>query len=263
MRWKCTVAYDGTDFVGWQRQANGLTIQEVIERRMAQHFGSAVTIHGSGRTDSGVHAHGQVFHFDAHWPHPVDVLLKAMRSGLPHSIQLLDLQRVPDDFHARFSATGKCYHYVYHEGDASPFEARYVYATRHIRLDTEHMRAAAAILTGRHDFASFTANPADNRDLTDTVRSVYRLDVLRDGPRITLIAEAEGFLFRMVRSLAGCLYDVGRASLAVTDVAAILQAAKRTERVRTAPARGLFLHRVDYPPLPATTATLPDSSATG
>lgn len=245
MRWKCTVAYDGTQFEGWQSQPSRNTVQDFIERRLRVLFEKRVVIHGSGRTDRGVHARGQVFHFDGDWPHGGETLVKALRTGYPDAIQVYHAEEAEADFHARFSATNKRYQYHFFEGYAGPFETRWTLSTGNRRLDIDKMNTAAALLLGRHDFTAFTANPKDCRE-DDPVRDLRVLKVERDGPRVTLTAEANSFLFRMVRSLAGCLLDVGTGKLDTDGVAEIRDSGKRTNRVQTAPPQGLFLDRVSY-----------------
>lgn len=247
MRWRLKLAYDGTDYAGWQVQPNGTSIQAVLQDQLRLVTGARLAVHGAGRTDAGVHARGQVCHFDADWPHPAHALLRAIGSRLPPSIQLLELDRVADDFHARYSATCKCYSYSYFEGRACPFTTRYCWSTLHVRLDEQKMQAAAQQLLGVHDFSAFAANPRDNRT-GGNIRHLMQLDVLRAGPRITLLAVGDGFLFRMVRSLAGCLYDVGRGKLAPSEVPAILAARQRTARVITAPPQGLCMEWIRYEP---------------
>ena len=243
-RWKCTCAYDGTGFAGWQSQVRADGVQDVIEARLAQIFGRPVRIHGSGRTDSGVHALGQVFHFDAEWRHGVDKLLAAFRNGLPPAIQVKSVRGVARDFHARFQATGKRYVYHLQLGDADPFTRPYcwmVYRT----LDLRTMQAAAAMLRGRHDFRAFTA--LNGTDRGDTVRDLRRLDVVRRGRSVRITVEAEGFLYKMVRSLVGVLVSVGEGKLTPAQVRTILASRERTARVLTAPPQGLFLVKVAYP----------------
>jgi tRNA pseudouridine38-40 synthase len=206
-RWKCTCAYDGTVFAGWQSQAGGRGIQDVIEARLAQILGKPVRIHGSGRTDAGVHALEQVFHFDAEWRHATDKLLAAFRIGLPAAIQVKSVRRVSADFHARFQASGKRYIYHLHLGDADPFLRPFCW-TFFRPIDVSRMKAAAAVLRGRHDFRAFTALNGPARD--DTVRDLRRLEVSRRGRRIRIVAEADGFLYKMVRSLVGVLVAGGR-----------------------------------------------------
>jgi tRNA pseudouridine38-40 synthase len=242
-RWKCVCAYDGTTFAGWQSQAGGTAIQDVIEARLAAIFKTAVRIHGSGRTDSGVHALGQVFHFDAEWTHAPGKLLAAFRVGLPASIQIKSIVRAAPDFHARFDATGKRYDYHVHLGDADPFTRPYCW-TFFKPLDLGAMQSVASVLQGRHDFRAFTALNGPDRD--DTVRDLRRLSVTRRGRRVRITAEADGFLYKMVRSLAGVLVAAGEGKLTAADVRSILHSKTRIPAVQTAPARGLFLTKVFY-----------------
>lgn len=242
-RWKCVCAYDGTTFAGWQSQAGGTAIQDVIEARLNAIFKTTLRIHGSGRTDAGVHAQGQVFHFDAHWPHAPAKLLAACRSGLPPSIQIKSVSVVAPDFHARFGAKGKRYDYHVHLGDADPFTRPYCWVVFK-SLDLVAMRAAAAILCGRHDFRAFTALNGPERE--DTVRELRRLEVVRRGRRLRITVEADGFLYKMVRSLAGVLVTVGEGRMTPQDVRGILSGRARIPAVQTAPPQGLFLTKVFY-----------------
>lgn len=243
-RWKCVVAYDGASFAGWQSQPCGNALQDVIERRLAEMFGGPVRIFGSGRTDAGVHARGQVFHFDAVWNHGSEKLLAALRNGLPLAIQVKSARRVPSTFHARFSAKGKVYRYeIYHGGFADPFTQAYCWSIPK-RLDLEAMEAAAARLRGKRDFRAFSA--AGGKERETTVRDLRRLDLTAKGSRLSITAEADGFLYRMVRSLVGGLVSVGLGKLTPDDIEAILLTARRTARIATAPPEGLFLQRVFY-----------------
>ncbi|MEZ5413858.1 MAG: tRNA pseudouridine(38-40) synthase TruA [Opitutaceae bacterium] len=242
-RWKCVCAYDGTHFAGWQSQARGLAIQDVIEARLQAVLKQPVRISGSGRTDAGVHAQGQVFHFDAIWPHGEQKLLIALRTGLPAGIQIKSAKPTRPDFHARFQATGKRYAYHIHLGDADPFTRPYCWMIFR-ELDIAAMRAAAGHILGKHDFRAFTALNGPERE--DTVRTLRKLDVSKRGRRVRIICEGDGFLYKMVRSLAGVLVSVGEGKLAPDDVARILQSRRRTATVQTAPAQGLFLMKVFY-----------------
>jgi tRNA pseudouridine38-40 synthase len=242
-RWKCTCAYDGTAFAGWQSQKGGAAVQDVIEARLAAIFKVAVRIHGSGRTDAGVHAQGQVFHFDADWRHGAPKLLAALRSGLPATIQIKTAKPVSADFHARFKATGKRYVYHLYLGDADPFTRPYVWSVFR-PLDFAAMAAAAAVLRGRHDFRAFSALNGTERETT--VRELRRLDIIRRGRRVRIVAEADGFLYKMVRSLVGTLVAVGEGKLTPAQVRVLLSAPQRTPAVQTAPPQGLFLVRVFY-----------------
>jgi len=242
-RWKCVCAYDGTGFAGWQSQVRGRAIQDVIEARLAQIFGGARRIHGSGRTDAGVHALGQVFHFDGEWRHGPEKLLAAFRVGLPPSIQVKSVRAVAADFHARFDAKKKRYVYHLALGDSDPFARPYCWSV-YRQLDFPAMDAAAAILRGKHDFSAFTALNGSERE--DSMRDLRRLEIRRRGRRVTITAEAEGFLYKMMRSLVGVLVAVGEGKLTPAQVRTILASKERTARVLTAPPHGLFLAKVFY-----------------
>lgn len=242
-RWKCVCAYDGAPFAGWQSQAGGTAIQDVLEGRLGQIFQAPIRIHGSGRTDAGVHALGQVFHFDAAWTHGTDRLLAAFRSGLPAAIQIKSVREAAQDFHARFDAVGKQYVYHLHRGDADPFTRPYCWPVFR-PLDVEAMRHVAAVLQGRHDFRAFTALNGPERE--DTVRDLRRLEVSVRGARLKITAESAGFLYKMVRSLTGVLVAVGEGKLSADAVRAMLAAGERTPAVQTAPPQGLFLMKVYY-----------------
>ncbi|MDR1788805.1 MAG: tRNA pseudouridine(38-40) synthase TruA, partial [Opitutaceae bacterium] len=243
-RWKCVVAYDGGLFSGWQSQPDGNAVQDVIERRLAGIFSRPVRIHGSGRTDAGVHARGQVFHFDGEWGHGAERLLAALRAGLPPTIQVRSARRVAGDFHARFSARGKVYHYgIFNGGFAGPFEQAFCWSVPR-RLDVAAMREAAACLEGRHDFRGFSAR--GKHEPASTVRELRRLEVTERGRRLRIVAEADGFLYKMVRSLAGALAAVGSGALTAGRLRELLESGERDRLVETAPARGLCLWRVIY-----------------
>lgn len=242
-RWRAVCAYDGGPFSGWQSQVGANAIQDVIEARLAAIFKGPVRIQGSGRTDAGVHARGQVFHFDAAWPHGNARLLAALRSELPPAIQIRSIRRAAPDFHARFAVRAKRYVYHLHLGDADPFLRPFCWPVFR-PLNLEAMRAATALLRGRHDFRAFTALNGPARE--DTVRELTRLDVVRRGRRLRIIAEAPGFLYKMVRSLTGVLVAVGEGRLPLAAVSEMLVSGQRTPAVQTAPPQGLFLEHVWY-----------------
>jgi len=246
-RWKCLCAYDGSAFEGWQSQRTHRAIQDIIEARLHAIFGQPVRIHGSGRTDAGVHARAQVFHFDAPWRHEPENLRAALRAGLPRQIQIKSLRAAAPDFHARFSAKGKRYIYHIFLGDADPFTRPHVWAIERPEtrpLDLAAMRAAAKVLRGKHDFRAFSALSGPPKE--NTVRDLRRLDIARRGRRVRITAEANGFLYKMVRTLVGTLVVVGEGRLTLEDLRELLRTGQRTTLVQTAPAQGLFLEKVFY-----------------
>lgn len=243
-RYRATVAYDGTDFKGWQIQPGQRTVQLDLEEALQSLTGQAIRIHCSGRTDTGVHARGQVIHFDLATRIPLNRLKLAWNGRLPDDVRICTVQTANATFDARFSATGKEYRYrIWNDPILLPDLRRYRHHVKH-RLDVKAMRAAARILEGRHDFAAFCANPGYERE--GTVRRLYALRVSARGPEITITAKGEGFLYKMVRSLAGFLIRVGSGELSPADAARILSSRKRTAHVPTAPGCGLFLWRVSY-----------------
>lgn len=243
-RWKCVCAYDGRGFAGWQAQAGGGSVQDAIEGRLAEVFKRPVRIHGSGRTDAGVHARGQVFHFDAEWRHGPEKLAAALRSGLPQAIQIRSLRPASAAFHARFSARGKVYVYRLHLGDADPFTRPYCWEVPG-PLDLAAMEQAAGMLRGRHDFRAYAASRGPDRQ-RDGVRNLRKLAIARRGRALRITAEADGFLYKMVRSLVGALVAVGQGRLTPAQVESLLNGRMRTARIETAPPQGLFLEKVLY-----------------
>ena len=244
-RFKCVCAYDGTDFCGWQSQATGGSVQDFIERRLEAVFKRKMRIHGSGRTDAGVHADAQVFHFDACWRHSAGALLAALRSGYPESLQILKVSKVPEDFHARYSAKGKRYVYRLYLGRAHPKIARYRWSLGDRELDIDAMNSAAKILIGVHDFTAFSANRgAEYKD--NPVKDLRKLDVSRRGREVKISTEGSGYLYKMVRMIVGALVAVGTGKLSNGDIARALESKKRSNLFQAAPAKGLTLEKVFY-----------------
>jgi tRNA pseudouridine38-40 synthase len=238
------IAYDGTAYCGWQVQPGARSIQGELERVLLQLTGAIIRVEGSGRTDRGVHARGQVAHANLPFTPALDKLRTGCNALLEKDIRILSLRRVAGNFHARFNATGKEYRYfIWNAPVLPPFIRNY---RAHVRapLDIGAMRRAARLLEGRHDFAAFTANP--NREVNGTVRTVTALRVSRRGPDLTLTARGDGFLFRMVRSLAGHLIRVGLGDVPPEATIGILKSRIRTAHVPTAPPQGLFLWNVTY-----------------
>ena len=243
-RFKCICAYDGTDFKGWQSQAGGGTVQDFIEGRLEQILKVKTRIHASGRTDSGVHATAQVFHFDAEWPHGCERLLAALRCGFPDSIQVRKVSFAKDSFHARYGVKRKRYVYRIYEGFAPPNITRYRWSLGNRKLDISAMNNAALALLGEHDFISFSANRGCDKE--DTVKNLMELKVSRRGKEIKISTTGSGYLYKMVRMITGALVDVGLGKLTRADLERILKAKKRGQKIQSAPARGLTLERVWY-----------------
>ncbi len=243
-RFRITVAYDGTAYAGWQVQPATMTVQQRIEEALKSLTGETVKVHGSGRTDQGVHAAGQVAHFDLLSDWIPGNLTKGLNALLPQDIRVFQARRVKPDFHARRSAIKKEYRYFIWNAPVMDPIRRFYATSVYKPLNVKAMKAAARVLVGRHDFAAFTANP--NRVVESTVRDVYSLSVRRTGNLIIIRASSEGFLYKMVRSLAGLLLRVGEGAVTLDEVSEILASKIRTARVPTAPPEGLFLWRVWY-----------------
>ena len=244
-RWKVICAYDGTDFCGWQIQPNGVTIQEVIEKRLQVVFKEPIRIHGSGRTDSGVHASGQVFHFDADWAHEKEKLLRAIQSTLPESILLKQITPVSDQFHARFSATGKRYMYRIYRGMASPETTRFQWSIGDSRsFDLELLHTALKALEGWHDFQAFAVNRGAAYETT--WRCIREASCSENGNTLTFSFEGNGFLYKMVRGLTGALVAVASGQMSMEQFLELVDGTPRGARVVTAPSKGLSLEKVYY-----------------
>ena len=238
------LAYDGTDFSGWQRQRSQRTIQQTLEEALFELTGAEATLHASGRTDAGVHALGQVVHFLTAAPHDPATFVKALNATLPDDIRVLSAREAPQSFHATVDATSKMYRYVIDNGRvADPFQRRYAW---HVfrPLDADAMRAAGQALVGRHDFRSFETNWPNRMS---SVRTVMKVEAARVGDCVRVEVEADGFLYHMVRAITGTLTLVGKRKWPVERVAEALAAQDRGRAGPTAPAQGLCLVRVEYP----------------
>lgn len=238
-----TLSYDGTDFHGWQRQPQLRTVQQDLENALHQLTGARPATTASGRTDAGVHALGQVVHFFTDSRHSCQTFIRALNALLPQDVRVLEAREMPQAFHATIDARSKRYRYVIDNGTiASPFHLRYSW---HVRppLDIAVMNQAASGLLGRHDFRSFET---DWPNRTSSVRTILDLSVERAGDFVTIEAEADGFLYNMVRSIAGTLVLVGTGKRPPSWVSEVLAAQDRTAAGPTAPPQGLFLVRARY-----------------
>lgn len=247
-RFRIDIAYDGTAFQGWQVQPGHRTVQGELEKAAARlSAGEPVKIHGSGRTDHGVHARQQVAHLDLEWKAAAaTALARALNAHLPADVRVLRSRRVASDFHARKSVLRKEYRYFIWN---APILPPYLRFTRcHIRrpLNVTAMREAAVLLEGRQDFTSFTANP--RREVESHIRDLECLRILKSGREIVIVARSSGFLYKMVRSIAGHLLRVGEGAVQPGETRQILARKERTAHVETAQPQGLFLWAVTYPP---------------
>jgi tRNA pseudouridine38-40 synthase len=242
------VSYDGTDFHGWQTQPGLRTVQQVLEDALADLTREErVRVNASGRTDTGVHAVGQVLNFRTACPLAPEVLLRAVNARLPADVIIRAADEVPEDFDSNRNAMRKLYRYILHDGPVpNLFMRRYSYHTRH-PLDADAMSRAATVLLGTHDFRCFETE-WPNR--ASSVRTITHLTVTRSEEWIRLDVEADGFLYNMVRAIAGTLVNIGRGYWPEERLAVILQAGDRTLAGPTAPPQGLFLLRVTYDPEP-------------
>ncbi len=241
--YKLTIAYDGTRYQGWQRQANTeRTIQGILENVISDAAGNPVEVNGSGRTDAGVHALGQVASVVLHGAVEEDFFTETVNQMLPTDIRIREACLVKNGFHARKSAVGKIYEYCIDTGDKPDVFRRRYCCHYPYELDRERMRQAAALLKGTHDFAGYTDKKAE----ISTKRTIYDIIVSGQGSSVTIRYEGTGFLYHMVRILTGTLLETGTYQRTVESVAGVLQAEDRGQAGFLAPARGLFLREVYY-----------------
>ena len=247
-RLKLIIAYDGRPFSGWQSQAARGGVQDALESAFMKVCGEDVRVHGSGRTDAGVHARGQVAHADVpHGKHPPATWLAALNANLPGEIRVLRVARVRggrEGFHARYDARGKRYIYrIWNAAWQHPLELGRAWHTT-LPLDIATLRAAAAQLVGTHDFASFAANRG--KKVFDTTRTITRIRITGRAPLITLTFEGNGFLYKMVRLITGTLARIAQGRAPLSLIGDLLAARGRTKSQFVAPAEGLCLDRVFY-----------------
>lgn len=232
--------YDGTDFVGFQSQAQGRTVQDELERALSEFTGERIRIVGGGRTDAGVHAAGQTASFRMHWQRDLDTLLRAWNAKLPRDIAVKSLRVVPEKFSARYSALSRTYRYVVLNAPVrSPLRERYALRVS-TPLDVAAMKEAAGRLVGRHDFGAFGTPPRG----ANTVRRMLRANIEQQGDQIEFEFEADAFLYRMVRRLVGTLLQVGMGKLSLLEFDQVL--ARQRRAADAVPPHGLTLLRVTY-----------------
>ncbi|WP_026962561.1 tRNA pseudouridine(38-40) synthase TruA [Alicyclobacillus herbarius] len=241
---RMVIAYDGTDFHGFARQRNLRTVQGTLEAALQRVLGIPVEVFGSGRTDAGVHARGQVVHFDQPYGPPAERYPFILGRLLPRDLMVVSAEEAPETFHARFSAVGKVYRYTLQRADEEDiFTRRYAW---HVpgSLDESAMRRAADALIGEHDFTSFCAATTP---VEDKRRNVYAIDFARRGTYLDIYCRGNGFLQYMVRIIVGTLVDVGHGRISPEQIPRILAARDRRLAGQTAPPYGLALWQVQYP----------------
>ena len=242
-RIKLTIAYDGTNYCGWQVQPNGITIEEVLNKTLSKLTGENILVIGASRTDSGVHAMGNVAVFDTESTIPAEKMAVALNQRLPDDIVIMKSEEVALDFHPRYCDCSKTYEYhIINSRIPIPTKRLTNYFVSYV-LDIEKMRKAAAYLVGEHDFVSFCNV---RTDVENTVRTITSLDILTDGNKIIIRITGNGFLYNMVRIIVGTLIRVGRGFYEPEQVKEILEAKNRMAAGVTAPAHGLILVKIDY-----------------
>ena len=238
-----TVAYDGTAYHGWQIQPNGETIEGILYRCLSETLGEKIEVIGASRTDSGVHAMGNIAVFDTDSPIPADKISYALNQRLPEDIKIQKSEEVASDFHPRHCESRKTYEYrIYCAPFPMPVKRLYAHYT-YIPMDVERMRRGASYLVGKHDFKSFCSAEAQ---VETTVRQVDSVEVVQEGQEIVIRVAGRGFLYNMVRIIAGTLMEVGRGHIAPEEVKTILEAKDRQAAGSTAPACGLTLVKYEF-----------------
>ena len=245
-RLKAVIMYDGSGFAGYQVQPEKRTVQLEIERVLTKmHKGNITKVVASGRTDAGVHALGQVIHFDTELTFPLERWERALNTQLPDDIRILKVSEVSPDFHARYGTTGKVYRYKWSLADIqNPFTRKFVVHMPGVKPDIEKMRKAAKLFLGTHDFTSFCSA---RTEVVDRVRTITRLDLIQtDMQELHLVIEGDGFLYNMVRIIAGNLWEIGIGRREPAEIERMLKAMDRKQAGKTAPAHGLYLETVSY-----------------
>jgi len=242
-RFYLIVEYDGTAYCGWQRQINGPSVQQTLEEALARLTGESISVTGSSRTDAGVHAMGLCAHFDSATRIPAEKLAFALNTMLPEDIRIRESGPAPEGFHARYSAAGKVYRYRFYNSRHDCAIGRQYAAHVPLVLDERRMHEEAQALCGTHDFAAFAASGSAAKS---TVRTIYRVQVMRLGDEVELMILGDGFLYNMVRIIAGTLMEVGTGKRETGAIAAAIETGDRLKLGQTAPAKGLALMRVLY-----------------
>lgn len=246
-KYKMTIAYEGTQYSGWQIQPGTMTIQEILQQKLAILLKHTPDVIGAGRTDTGVHALNQVAHFCHSEPLDLYRFLLSINALLPRDIRVMKIEPISMDFHARYSAFNKIYHYHINLGPVQdPFQRLYSW---HIpqKFDVSLLKECAQLFLGTHDFTSFAHESKVGAASRNPVRTIKRLEIVKEPYGIRIEFEAKGFLYKMVRNLTGILVEVAKGKRDLHEIPKILSAKDRRKAGQTAPPKGLFLVRVDYP----------------
>src|SRR5688572_1417719 len=243
MRIALGLEYDGSRFLGWQTQPGGGTVQDALEPALAQIAGERVAVVCAGRTDRGVHARAQVVHFDTTAQRPASAWVRGVNALLPDTVAVLWSHRVPDEFHARFSALARTYNYELLNRPVRPALAATQVGWFHLPLDVGLMREAAALLVGEHDFSAFRSAECQAKS---PVRTIHSLEVVRDGEKIFFLLRANAFLHHMVRNIVGMLVYVGKGSFPPSQVGDVLHSKDRSKAAPTFGPEGLYLEKIEY-----------------
>ena len=243
MKIKLTVRYDGTNYCGWQVQPNGITVQQVLEDALFLATGERTRITGSGRTDAGVHAQGQVAHFETKSSIPPEKFYKALNARLPEDIKVIKSELADDHFHACNNAKKKTYTYsLYMSEVENPLRERYAVRVDE-NINIEKMKEVAKLLVGEHDFKAFCASGSGAKT---TVRTIYNIDIKNENGQIKIFVTGNGFLYNMVRIIAGTLIGVSKNEIDKADVQKMLTTGKRPQSIKTLSPKGLCLTSVEY-----------------
>ena len=242
MRYLATVSYDGGRYEGWQIQVDALTIEEEIEKSISKILNTPTKIYGSGRTDKGVHAHGQTFHFDSDKINDIDKFRYSLNCVLPKDIFVSDVKLVSDDFHARYNVKSKTYIYLINMGEYDLFNRNYIYQLLR-PLDVELMKKCSELFIGNHNFMNFTSKKEDE---SNYVRTINSIEITNKNNIISLTFNGNGFMRYMVRMIVGTLIEVGLHRLSIEEVKDILNQKERNVVSFKAPSEGLYLEKVEY-----------------
>ena len=240
---KLTIEYDGKDFNGWQKQPNKLNIQGEIERAIENVTGEKVELIASGRTDAGVHALGQVANFKTTSNFPIEKFSIAINSQVKNSIRIQNAEEVDENFHSRFNCKKKTYRYVIDNSKNGTAIYRNIVYHMPIKLDVEEMKKAIKYFEGEHDFKAFKSSGTSSKS---SVRTIYSANIITEGTNIAIILTGNGFLYNMVRIIAGTLVDVGLGKIKASDIPEIIESKDRQRAGKTLPPQGLMLLSVEY-----------------